>query len=57
VRRRLNGHITKQAKREFYLRRQVQCAGPLKVAASQKGLSEARLHRFLRFWQNDPELP
>ena len=57
MRRRLNGHITKQAKREFYLRRQVQCAGPLKVAASQKGLSEARLHRFLRFWQNDPELP
>jgi hypothetical protein len=30
-------------------RRQVQCAAPLKVAASQKGLSEARLHRFLRF--------
>jgi hypothetical protein len=49
VRRRLNCHITKKAKREFYLRRQVQFAEQFKVAASQTALSAKRLHQFLCF--------
>jgi hypothetical protein len=49
VRRRLNCHITKKAKREFYLRRQVQFAEQFKVAASQTALSVMRLHQFLCF--------
>ena len=48
MRQRLNCHITKQAKREFYLRRQVQFAEPFKVVATQMALSVKRLHQFLR---------
>jgi hypothetical protein len=48
VRWRLKCHITKQAKREFYLHRQVQFAEQFKVAASQTALSVKRLHQSLR---------
>jgi len=47
--RRLDCHITKQAKREFYLRRQLQFAEQFKLATSQTALSLKRLHQLLCF--------
>jgi hypothetical protein len=49
MRRRLNCPVTKKAKREFDLRRQVQFAEQFKVAVSQTALSVKRLHKFLCF--------
>ena len=47
--RRLDCHITKQAEREFYLRRQLQFAEQFKLATSQTALSLKRLHQLLCF--------
>ena len=39
--------LNQPARREFSLRRQVQCAEQFEVAASQTALSVRRLHQFL----------